>query len=74
MLVNVIVFEPENLLFLRYVSSAKTYGLIDNNIIQKELFLSTEISHIVRNENIVYFICMLVQSFLASSCAKFPSN
>jgi hypothetical protein len=74
MLENVMVFEPDNLLFLRHVSSAITYGLIENSMIQKELFLPTEIFHIVRNKNIAYFICMLVQSFLASSCAKFPNN
>jgi hypothetical protein len=64
------VFEPDNLLFLRYVSSAKTYVLIENNMIQKELFLPTEIFHVVWNKNTVYFIFMLVQSFLTSSCAK----
>jgi hypothetical protein len=67
-------FETQNLLFLRYVSSAKTYGLIENNMIQKDLILSTEIFHIVRNKNIVYFIFMLLQSFLDSSCAKFPNT
>jgi hypothetical protein len=71
MLVNVMVFEPGISFFLRYESSAKTYGLIENNMIQKELFLPTGIFHIVRNKNNFYFIFILVQSFLDLSCAKF---
>jgi hypothetical protein len=73
MLVNVMVFEPENLLFL-IIFSKNVWVDRKHNMIQKYLFLITEIFHIFRNEHIVYFVFMLLQSFLASTCAKFPNT